>query len=60
MFIDGNLWDLKEMLEQAANLKGFRKKLFIQKAGEASLERLVRLHGTTCGGDVAEVAGLTE
>lgn len=60
MFIDGNLWDLKEMLEQAANLKGFRKKLFIKKAGEASLERLVRLHGTTCGGDVAEVAGLTE
>lgn len=60
MFIAGNLWDLKEMLEQAANLKGYRRRLFIQKAGEAALERLVRLHGTTCGADVAEIAGLTE
>lgn len=60
MFIDGNLWDLKEMLEQAASLTGERKKLFIEKAGAASLDRLVRLHGTTCGSDVAKVAGLTE
>ena len=60
MFIDGNLWDLKEMLEQAAALTGARKNLFIKKAGEASLERLVRLHGTTCGSDVAQIAGLTE
>lgn len=60
MFIDGNLWDLQEMLEQAANLTGARKDLFVEKAGAASLERLVRLHGTTCGGDVAKVAGLTE
>ncbi|MEC9091883.1 MAG: alpha/beta hydrolase [Planctomycetota bacterium] len=60
MFIDGNLWDLKEMLEQAASLTGARKALFIKKAGEASLERLVRLHGTTCGSDVARIAGLTE
>lgn len=60
MFIDGNLWDLQEMLEQAASLTGKRRELFIEKAGEASLERLVRLHGTTCGADVARVAGLTE
>ena len=60
MFIDGNLWDLKEMLEQAASLTGARRDLFIEKAGEASLDRLVRLHGTSCGGDVAQVAGLTE
>lgn len=59
MFIDGNLWDLKELLEQAAKLKGRRKKLFISKAGPAALERLVRLHGTSCGADVAKMAGLT-
>lgn len=60
MIIEGNLWDLKEMLEQAAGLKGWRKRLFIEKAGTAALERLVRLHETTCGEDVAKVAGLTE
>ena len=60
MEIDGNLWDLQEMLEQAFNLDEERRNLFIEKAGKASLERLVRLHETTCGQDVAKVAGLTE
>lgn len=59
MMIDGNLWDLKEMLEQAANLSGRRRRMFIDRAGEATLERLVRLHPTTCGEDVAKLAGLT-
>jgi pimeloyl-ACP methyl ester carboxylesterase len=60
MIIAGNLWDLSEMLQQAANLSPRKKKMFIERAGEATLNRLVRLAGTTCGADVAQVAGLTE
>jgi pimeloyl-ACP methyl ester carboxylesterase len=60
MIISGNLWDLSEMLQQAASLSGWKKKMFIERAGEATLNRLIRLAGTTCGADVAQVAGLTE
>jgi pimeloyl-ACP methyl ester carboxylesterase len=60
MIIAGNLWDLSEMLNQAASLSGWRKKKFIERAGEATLNRLVRLAGTSCGADVAQLAGLTE
>jgi pimeloyl-ACP methyl ester carboxylesterase len=59
MIIDGNLWDLKEMLEQAVGLKGVRRKMFVDRAGQATLDRLERLHPTTCGEDVALEAGLT-
>lgn len=59
MAIAGNLWDLDEMLQQAANLSPRKKKMFIERAGEATLNRLVRLAGTTCGKDVAQLAGLT-
>ena len=60
MQIDGNLWDLREMIEQAANLSDDLRRLFIERIGERELDRIVRLHGTTCGVDVAQVAGLTE
>jgi pimeloyl-ACP methyl ester carboxylesterase len=60
MIIAGNLWDLKEMLHQAANLSPRRKKMFIDRAGQGALDRLVRLHATSCGADVAQDAGLTE
>lgn len=60
MFVGGNLWDLSEMLEQAANLPEWRKKMFVAKAGQGALDRLVRLRPTTCGQDVAKAAGLTE
>ena len=43
MIIAGNLWDLSEMLQQAANLSPRKKKMFIERAGEATLNRLVRL-----------------
>jgi pimeloyl-ACP methyl ester carboxylesterase len=33
MAIAGNLWDLSEMLQQAASLTGWRKKKFIERAG---------------------------
>jgi pimeloyl-ACP methyl ester carboxylesterase len=59
MAIAGNLWDLDEMLQQAAKLSPRKKKMFIERAGEATLNRLVRLAGTSCGKDVAKLAGLT-
>lgn len=60
MHVGGNLWDLSEMLEQAANLSPRRRAMFVKRAGQAALDRLVRLHPTTCGADVARAAGLTE
>ncbi len=60
MIIDGNLWNLKEMLHQAANLSARRRKMFVDRAGEAALLRLERLAPTTCGEDVAQAAGLDE
>lgn len=60
MRIGGNLWDLSEMLQQAATLSPRRKQMFVKRAGQGALDRLVRLHPTTCGADVARVAGLTE
>ena len=59
MMIEGNLWDLREMVEQAAALPPDRRQMFIDRAGQSSLDRLVRLHGTTCGKDVAKTSGLT-
>jgi 2-hydroxy-6-oxonona-2,4-dienedioate hydrolase/2-succinyl-6-hydroxy-2,4-cyclohexadiene-1-carboxylate synthase len=59
MEIDGDLWDLKEMLAQAATLPDQRREMFVDRAGEAALERLIRLYPTTCGADVARPAGLT-
>lgn len=59
MAIAGNLWDLDAMLQQAANLSPWKKKKFIERAGEGTLNRLVRLAGTSCGKDVAKLAGLT-
>jgi pimeloyl-ACP methyl ester carboxylesterase len=59
MAIAGNLWNLSDMLQQAANLSPRKKKMFIERAGEATLNRLVRLASTTCGEDVAQLAGLT-
>ena len=59
MIVGGNLWDLDEMLEQAATLSEERRQMFVQRAGQGALDRLVRLHGTTCGTDVAKIAGLT-
>lgn len=59
MLIDGALWDLSEMLEQAANLSPRRRKMFVDRAGEGALQRLVRLRPTTAGADVAKIAGLT-
>ncbi len=59
MAIAGNLWNLHDMLQQAANLSPRKKKMFIERAGEATLNRLVRLAGTSCGKDVADQAGLT-
>lgn len=59
MAIAGNLWNLHDMLQQAANLSPRKKKMFIERAGEATLNRLVRLAGTSCGSDVANIDGLT-
>lgn len=57
--IAGNLWNLEDMLTQVANLSPRKKKMFVERAGEATLNRLVRLANTTCGRDVADPAGLT-
>ncbi len=59
MAIAGNLWNLEDMLQQAASLSPRKKKMFIERAGEATLNRLVRLAATSCGRDVAALAGLT-
>ena len=47
------------MLDQVANLSPRKRKMFIERAGEATLNRLVRLSYTSCGEDVARLAGLT-
>lgn len=60
MVIEGDLWDLHEMVEQAATLPEERRRMFIDHGGKSTYDRLVRLHGTSCGVDVAKVAGLTE
>ncbi|TWT76955.1 Carboxylesterase YbfK [Posidoniimonas polymericola] len=60
MFIGGDLWNLSAMLEQAANLSPRRRAMFVKRAGQGALDRLTRLHPTTCGVDVADPAGLEE
>jgi len=54
-----NWFDVGMICQQASELTGRRREMFIREIGEPGLKRLVRLAGTTCGEDVRAVAGLT-
>jgi pimeloyl-ACP methyl ester carboxylesterase len=52
-------YDVGAFLQQAGKLTPENRARFIERLGEPALQRLIRLSPTTCGKDVAEVAGLT-
>jgi pimeloyl-ACP methyl ester carboxylesterase len=53
-------FDVGSFLQQASKLTPENREKFIKVLGAPALQRLVRLNPTTCGQDVAQVAGLTE
>ena len=53
-------FDVGQLFKQTANLPPERHEMFRKELGQAAMDRLVRLAGTTCGDDVKAVAGLTE
>ena len=54
-----NWFDVGQLFEQTANLPPERHEMFRKELGMATMDRLTRLAGTTCGQDVKAVAGLT-
>jgi pimeloyl-ACP methyl ester carboxylesterase len=53
-------FDVGQLFKQTATLPPARHQMFRKELGQAAMDRLVRLAGTTCGDDFKAVAGLTE
>ncbi len=53
-------WEnLDDLFSQATRLSSEQRAALIEVVGEGTLDRLIRAASTTCGKDVAEIAGLT-